>query len=93
MSSLPLVSSTLSKGAADTGCGILQIYSSMQSVVKSHLDAIPEDRKAIEKGGGNAVQKLHEVEKYIRKNKLKVSCPPVTLTPLQCDVLTFTPLH
>jgi len=40
--------------------------------VKSHLDAIPEDRKAIEKGGGNAVQKLHEVEKYIRKNKLKV---------------------
>ncbi len=44
----------------------------MQSVVKSHLDAIPEDRKAIEKGGGNAVQKLHEVEKYIRKNKLKV---------------------
>ena len=45
---------------------------SLQSVVKSHLDAIPEDRKAIEKGGGNAVQKLHEVEKYIRKNKLKV---------------------
>ena len=44
----------------------------MQSVVKSHLDAIPEDRRAIEKGGGNAVQKLHEVEKYIRKNKLKV---------------------
>ena len=44
----------------------------LQSVVKSHLDAIPEDRKAIEKGGGNAVQKLHEVEKYIRKNKLKV---------------------
>lgn len=41
-------------------------------MVKSHLDAIPEDRKAIEKGGGNAVQKLHEVEKYIRKNKLKV---------------------
>ena len=44
----------------------------VQSVVKSHLDAIPEDRKAIEKGGGNAVQKLHDVEKYIRKNKLKV---------------------
>lgn len=44
----------------------------MQSVVKSHLDAIPEDRRAIDKGGGNAVQKLHEVEKYIRKNKLKV---------------------
>lgn len=41
-------------------------------MVKSHLDAIPEDRKAIEKGGGNAVQKLHDVEKYIRKNKLKV---------------------
>ena len=50
----------------------------MQSVVKSHLDAIPEDRKAIDKGGGNAVQKLHEVEKYIRKNKLKVpSYPPL----------------
>ena len=47
-------------------------FTCMQSVVKSHLDAIPEDRKAIEKGGGNAVQKLHEVEKYIRKNKLKV---------------------
>lgn len=49
-----------------------------QSVVKSHLDAIPEDRRAVEKGGGNAVQKLHEVEKYIRKNKLKVlfSCRP-----------------
>ncbi|KAL0029403.1 hypothetical protein WJX77_004930 [Trebouxia sp. C0004] len=46
---------------------------SNRSVVKSHLDAIPEDRKAIEKGGGNAVQKLHEVEKYIRKNKLKVT--------------------
>ncbi|KAL0039998.1 hypothetical protein WJX79_001782 [Trebouxia sp. C0005] len=46
---------------------------SSRSVVKSHLDAIPEDRKAIEKGGGNAVQKLHEVEKYIRKNKLKVT--------------------
>ncbi|KAL3160440.1 hypothetical protein ABBQ32_010760 [Trebouxia sp. C0010 RCD-2024] len=46
---------------------------SNRSVVKSHLDAIPEDRRAIEKGGGNAVQKLHEVEKYIRKNKLKVT--------------------
>lgn len=56
-------------------------FTCMQSVVKSHLDAIPEDRKAIEKGGGNAVQKLHEVEKYIRKNKLKVSvqCQPTLL--------------
>ena len=54
----------------------------MQSVVKSHLDAIPEDRRAIEKGGGNAVQKLHEVEKYIRKNKLKV--PPSTSSPCAC---------
>lgn len=53
----------------------------MQSVVKSHLDAIPEDRKAIEKGGGNAVQKLHEVEKYIRKNKLKVSASQIVLLP------------
>lgn len=44
----------------------------LQSLVKSHLDAIPEDRKAVDKGGGNAVQKLHEVEKYLRKNKLKV---------------------
>ena len=44
----------------------------VQSVVKSHLDAIPEDRKAVDRGGGNAVQKLHDVEKYLRKNKLKV---------------------
>lgn len=52
----------------------------MQSVVKSHLDAIPEDRRAIDKGGGNAVQKLHEVEKYIRKNKLKVPFEPPSQT-------------
>ena len=55
----------------------------VQSVVKSHLDAIPENRRAIEKGGGNAVQKLHEVEKYIRKNKLKV--PPSTSSPCACS--------
>ena len=48
------------------------VFLPVQSLVKSHLDAIPEDRKAVDKGGGNAVQKLHEVEKYLRKNKLKV---------------------
>ena len=63
----------------------------MQSVVKSHLDAIPEDRRAIDKGGGNAVQKLHEVEKYIRKNKLKVhfELPPLSFYSRAVGILSF----
>lgn len=66
------LTSHVSQGGWLTSYAEVNAGPGVQSVVKSHLDAIPEDRKAVDKGGGNAVQKLHDVEKYLRKNKLKV---------------------
>ena len=44
----------------------------LQSVLESHIEALPGDPKKKSANNGEVVAKLHQVEKHIRKNKLKV---------------------
>ena len=46
----------------------------LQSVLESHIEALPGDPKKKSANNGEVVAKLHQVEKHIRKNKLKVGC-------------------
>ena len=44
----------------------------LQGVLESHIEALPGDPKKKSANNGEVVAKLHQVEKHIRKNKLKV---------------------